>query len=297
MYRLLTALILIPLVLAILFFTPYYVFVGANALAIVVAGWEWANLSKIKSIFFQLFFLVLLVGALVASFWVPYRIIWLAGWWWMLAIVGILSFGMGKKLIPFEKFMIPVGLLTLVPTFVSLNILREKNPELVLWLFLFIWGADSLAYFVGKKFGKHKLIPRVSPNKTWEGFVAAILVCVLVGILASFRHFGGSLKSWIIIAIVVGLASVFGDLFESLIKRSEGVKDSGSILPGHGGLLDRIDSLTAAGPIFALIVLCFAPPFGGSCHEVTEGGFSKVIAISIPPSAFGTSPLGGEEKI
>ena len=270
MYRLLTALILIPLVLLILFFTPYYVFVGANALAILAAGWEWASLSKLKSLTSQLKFLALLGCALVASFWVPHSILVVAAVWWVIAGILVVSYGCGKKILPLEKFMVPVGLLTLVPTFTGLNILREKNPELVFWLFLFIWGADSFAYFAGKFFGKNKLIPKVSPGKTWEGFFAAIATCVVVGILASFRHLGGSLLMWIIIAIVVGIVSVFGDLFESLIKRTEGVKDSGSILPGHGGLLDRIDSLTAAAPIFALILLIL--PFEGSCHQVTEGG-------------------------
>lgn len=255
MYRLLTAIILIPLVLFILFFTPYSVFVATNAFAILAAGWEWASLSKIKTIPSQIGFLALLGCALLASFWIPISVMILAAIWWVMAGIIVVSFGFGKKLIPLEKMMIPVGLLILVPTFTSLNLLREMNPELVFWLFLFIWGADSFAYFAGKFFGKNKLIPRVSPGKTWEGFVAAMLTCVIVGILVSFRHFGGSLFVWIVIAMIMGLVSVLGDLFESLVKRTEGVKDSGSILPGHGGLLDRIDSLTAAGPIFALIML------------------------------------------
>lgn len=255
MYRLLTAVILIPLVLFILFFTPYPVFVVTNALAILAAGWEWASLSKIKTIQSQIGFLVLLGCAMVASFWMPFSVLILAAIWWVIAGIVVVSYGFGRKLIPLEKMMIPVGLLTLVPTFTSLNLLREINPELVLWLFLFIWGADSFAYFAGKFFGKNKLIPRVSPGKTWEGFAAAMLTCMLVGVLVSFRQFGGSLFNWILIAMLMGLVSVLGDLFESLVKRTEGVKDSGSILPGHGGLLDRIDSLTAAGPIFALIIL------------------------------------------
>lgn len=257
MYRFLTALILIPLVLLILFFMPYYVFVGANALAILAAGWEWASLSKIKTIKSQLGFLALLACTLVISFWISYPLLWISVAWWMVAGIILLNFGAGRKIFPVENFMIPIGLLTLAPTFTSLNLLREKNPELVLWLFLFIWSADIFAYFAGRFFGKHKLIPLVSPKKTWEGFFAAIVMCILVGVLASTRHFGGSLLSWIIIALIVGIVSVLGDLFESLIKRTEGVKDSGSILPGHGGLLDRIDSLTAAGPVFAFIILLF----------------------------------------
>ena len=146
------------------------------------------------------------------------------------------------------------GVLLLAPMWVSLVNLHLKGDEYFLLLMLLIWGADSGAYFVGRKFGRRKLAPSVSPGKSVEGVLGGIgfaLVVMLVFLqvqgIATEKYFG-----YLLLTIVVTSVSVLGDLFESLFKRESGMKDSGQILPGHGGVLDRIDSLTAAAPFFLL---------------------------------------------
>jgi phosphatidate cytidylyltransferase len=135
------------------------------------------------------------------------------------------------------------------------NYLRNSPHGIAILLVLFalIWGADSGAYFVGKKWGKHKLLPQVSPGKTWEGLSGALGVTVIITFFSLFI-FKVPYIRWpvaLCLALITVLFSIVGDLFESMLKRRVGLKDSGHSLPGHGGILDRIDSLTAAAPIFA----------------------------------------------
>jgi len=128
------------------------------------------------------------------------------------------------------------------------------QPALLLFLFLLVWGADTFAYFAGHMFGRHKLAPGVSPGKTIEGVAGGMLAVLLLAILAGvyvWHHDGVKLLSWVLLCLAVGLISVLGDLVESKVKRVAGVKDSGAIVPGHGGVLDRIDALTSAAPAFA----------------------------------------------
>jgi phosphatidate cytidylyltransferase len=127
----------------------------------------------------------------------------------------------------------------------------------MVYLFLLVWGADTGAYFAGKRFGKRKLMPRVSPAKSWAGVGGAVATVLLVSMLVQpYLHFAHDMGVGIyLLAVVVLFVSVIGDLTESMFKRQCGIKDSGSILPGHGGVMDRIDSLTAAAPIFALCLL------------------------------------------
>jgi phosphatidate cytidylyltransferase len=144
-------------------------------------------------------------------------------------------------------------MLLLISSTLAIYNLWEKSPWWLMYLFALVWVADSGAYFAGKAFGKHKLIPDVSPNKTIEGLLGGLLLttCVIVSV-AYYRNLAdNNLISFILLSMLVVLASVLGDLFESLLKRKANIKDSGTLLPGHGGVLDRIDSLLAAAPIFA----------------------------------------------
>jgi len=140
-----------------------------------------------------------------------------------------------------------------------LVLLDPRGQELLLFLLVLISAADIGAYFGGRALGKHKLAPRVSPNKTWEGFFAGMFAAGLAA-LAGGLMFHVPLGRWIFVCLAVALVSVVGDLLESMFKRQVGLKDSSTLLPGHGGVLDRLDSLTAAGPVFLLGLLTLGAP-------------------------------------
>src|SRR5690606_17335644 len=129
--------------------------------------------------------------------------------------------------------------------------LHEHGPAVMLFLLLLVVAADVGAYFAGRRFGRNKLAPRVSPGKTWEGVIGGLLGAALIA-LAGGAWFGVPLVPFVALCVVAVLASIVGDLTESLFKRHAGVKDSGTLLPGHGGVLDRVDSVTAAAPVFLI---------------------------------------------
>lgn len=168
-----------------------------------------------------------------------------------------------------NKLIIAVfGWLTLLPTWLAFMVLRTNNyafdefqgAQLLMYLFMLVWSADVGAYFVGKSMGKHKLMPNVSPGKTIEGFlggvVCAAILTVVVGL--SLNWSSDEFTKALLVTALIATVSVLGDLTESMFKRQAGVKDSGTILPGHGGILDRIDSLTATAPVFALCYVLLA---------------------------------------
>ena len=150
------------------------------------------------------------------------------------------------------------GCLVLVPSWFLLVALQHRNPWLVLYILSLIWVCDIAAYFVGKRFGKYKLAPKLSPGKTWEGVLGAYVGGLFV-ILVGYHYLAQdhSLFSWVMLGLITITFSIVGDLFESLFKRLRNLKDSGTLLPGHGGVLDRIDSITAAVPIFAIGFMFF----------------------------------------
>jgi len=165
------------------------------------------------------------------------------------------------------------GFFVLVPAWIAPLALRELPQGLLpdgrwltLYLLMIVWVADSGAYFAGHRWGKTKLAPHVSPGKTWEGVAGGLAAVLLLALLAGvfgWRFGASELVIWVILSLVTAFVSVFGDLFESRAKRAAGVKDSGSILPGHGGVLDRIDAFTAAAPVFMLAWLLWRTPAGG----------------------------------
>jgi len=158
-----------------------------------------------------------------------------------------------------------MGFLTLIPCAIAFITIRatEQGARDLFILLLLVWSMDIGAYFIGKRWGKHRLIPNVSPKKTVEGLIggmgAVLIVATLTDIL--FQPLGTHVIShllWYLLAMAIALIAVLGDLFESLLKRQSNLKDSGSLLPGHGGILDRIDSLLAAAPLYALALLLIA---------------------------------------
>ncbi len=158
-----------------------------------------------------------------------------------------------------------MGLFVLVPAWVGLNHLRtggfqfgdsSNNLLLILYVFCVVWVADIGAYFAGRAFGKAKLAPRVSPGKSWAGVWGGLVAVGAFALVVSFLASAGAGQTLLLIvaSLATGLVSVLGDLLESMLKRHRGIKDSSQLLPGHGGIMDRIDSLTAAIPVFALII-------------------------------------------
>lgn len=258
--RIITALILIPIVIVFIFLAETLWFAVFFAFIAAVGSWEWAGLSKLNS-FLQTIYTSLIISILSLIYWldsnVVYQyIIFTGAAYWLLALVLIISYQKKHNLLPRSSLVLSiVGMFLIIPMWASLVFLKSFSligPTLIMFLMLLIWGADTAAYFAGKQWGKRKLADRVSPGKTWEGSIAGGLsgVAIALGfVLFSNIEFGDSLL-FIVISVITVIASVFGDLMESMVKREAGQKDSGNILPGHGGVMDRVDSLTAASPVF-----------------------------------------------
>lgn len=262
--RILTALALVPIVVACLFFLPplgFAVFVG---IIITVGAWEWANLANIPSLgryVYAAFIALLLLG----SYFVPGLYVLVAGaFWWVVAFFLMRKYPAATELWSGQWGVGVIGLFVLVPGFVALLVLKNSaNPNfLILLLFFLIWGADVGAYFTGKAFGRRKLAAAVSPGKSWEGFYGGLVIAFGIGAGMLFwlgKPVLTEPRGWAFLAglVLVIMVSVLGDLVISMFKRNRGVKDSSNLLPGHGGFLDRIDSLLSAGPVFALMILVF----------------------------------------
>jgi len=240
--RVVTAMVLMPVVVAAILWLPTPLFAGVLALFVALGALEWARLAGLSSPFRWRYAVILLFTLLPV--------------WWLSAFPFAIRILLWRN--AWRRCLI--GFLILVPPWAALVVLHghgEQGPWLILLLMLLIWGADSGAYFVGRKWGKDKLAPRVSPGKSrqglWGGLITAAVVALLFGRLFPI-HVEYEIY-FIAICIIVVMFSVLGDLVESMFKRDAGVKDSGTLLPGHGGVLDRIDSLTAAAPVFALATL------------------------------------------
>ena len=264
-HRVWTALVLIPLALMAIFLFNTFLFGLVMAGLMLLAAWEWLSLAcHGKHTDFQTIYVIVLASCLWLSSQLlpPLFVLALGCLWWLFASVLVLTYP--KTNVLWKKtFLVPaaIGLLVFISAWQGLVLVKDSGVVVGLsevngaaWLFYFfllIWGADIGAYFIGKRYGKTPLLPLVSPGKTQEGLWAAMGVAVLLGVMGAFI-FDKSLLGMILLALVTVLMSVVGDLTESVLKREAGVKESGWIFPGHGGVLDRIDSLLAAAPFFAL---------------------------------------------
>ncbi|MET0110622.1 MAG: phosphatidate cytidylyltransferase [Candidatus Thiodiazotropha sp.] len=258
--RVITALILAPLVVAAVLLLPNHYLALIVALVVSVGGWEWARLSGIETSFLQIVYSGSLVLCLVAlyyllpSAWVPGVMLFSVAWW-LLVVWRLTRYHAGQQHSDWLLKRAIEGFIVLLPAgvaLVSIHRIPTTGPGLLLFVLILIWSADIGAYFAGHRWGKHKLAPQVSPGKTREGVYGAMASALLCAVFLSFWLAGSLGQSLLIVllCLITMLASVVGDLFESLTKRLQGVKDSGQLLPGHGGMLDRIDSLTAAAPVF-----------------------------------------------
>lgn len=255
--RVITALVLLPIVLGAVFGLDRLPFAIVAGLFFAVAGWEWSALMGKVGLAFRLLWTVVLVLAMAAAeFWQPAWLLNAMPVWWLLALVLVVGYPGNAGFWYRPWLMAPVGLLLLVPSWGAVVQLQAAGalglagPYALLFILLWVWAADTGAYFAGRAMGKHKLAPLVSPGKTIEGLIGGVVLALLVvaGVFAA-GLLEANLFPLMAVALMTVLASALGDLFESMVKRQRGFKDSGTILPGHGGMLDRIDSVTAAMPI------------------------------------------------
>ena len=283
--RIITAVILAPAAVSAIFYLPISYFAGLLMATIAIGAWEWARFMGLVNTIQRLGYVVI-TSAIIAALWfllpvdetwlvitsVQHEItsmLWLSVIWWLFAALLMFLYPKSSAFWANNKFLIALfGWLTLVPTWLAFMVLRTNNyildefqgAQLLMYLFMLVWSADVGAYFVGKSLGKHKLMPNVSPGKTIEGFlggvVCAAILTVIVGV--SLQWSSDKFITALLVTLLITSISVLGDLTESMFKRQVGVKDSGTILPGHGGILDRIDSLTATAPVFALCYLLLA---------------------------------------
>lgn len=257
-----TAAVLIPAVLALVLFgnNPHV----ALGFGLVVAGcaWEWSGLGAWRGVFRLAYVLLLMAGLYVV--WIQFGLagqsVLVGCLWWGLATVLVVVYQYrpkGWRWLTHPLVLVITGWLILVPAWTALVAIhagvKMGVPALVI-LFLLVWGADFGAYFAGRRFGKHKLASHVSPGKSWEGIGGALIAGFAIGVLGGWwlGLGAGTTGLFMVLCVITVAISVVGDLTESLFKRQTGVKDSGTLLPGHGGLLDRVDSLTAAAPVFLL---------------------------------------------
>lgn len=261
--RVITALVLLPLILVPIFTFPTpWLFVFLSAVGLI-AAWEWTALMGLTQPGPRVAYLAL-VAALLAGVWFMSSLglgIWvvMAGaLWWGNALSLIAGYPVNFRLKPPGTAMMAVyGLLMIVPALLGLAMLHGANNGVLRLFFMFalVWMADIGAYFAGRRFGKRKLALEVSPGKSIEGAIGGFIAAMLAALVLAPVVFGAGRFDWLpmllLCAAVVGV-SIIGDLTESLFKRHRGVKDSGTILPGHGGILDRVDSVLAAAPVLAL---------------------------------------------
>lgn len=254
--RVITALVIAPIVLALVFFAPGWLFALAMLLMALAGAWEWSALAggpgRASRLALVVLFAVLAVGGWYLQAGFPYpRVLavycWLALAWWLFSLAWIAAWR-GEFPRPVK---IGCGALTLLPSLAAVVAVRAVSPWYLLILLLITVSADIGAYFAGRAFGRRKLAPLVSPGKTWEGVAGGVVLVAAVALVES-RWLPGPAGPFILISICVALLSVVGDLSESLFKRQAGLKDSGTLFPGHGGVLDRVDSLTAAAPLYWL---------------------------------------------
>jgi phosphatidate cytidylyltransferase len=258
--RVATAAVLLPLMLWAIFGWPTLWLAALLGVFILASAWEWAGLCHLAVIGRAVYVSAILAVFIAVMWLVPPLTLFLfaMGWWaWAFAEMVICK-EPGDGLLQTHTGRLLSGFVVLVPAWhAPLQLHAEGGGAWpTLTLFLVVWGADTGAYFAGKRFGRHKLAPTVSPGKTWEGVGGGLLVTALVAAMLTPIMFGGFeprvFAIWLALLLLTALVSVVGDLVESRVKRAAGMKDSGNLLPGHGGALDRIDALTSAAPFFVL---------------------------------------------
>ncbi len=253
--RIVTAVILVAVLGGIVLFLPPFAALLTLAIVMSLGIWEWSQFVNKISLLWRLSYVVAVL-LLMSGLWlysfepgVLQLILLVALAWWLMALLWVMRY---PTAIPVWVAAL-AGMMTLAPAWLSLSrlLVIENGLDWVIFILLLVWATDVGAFFVGKLFGRIKLIPRVSPGKTWEGVIGGIVFAAFIA-FAGAEYFQQDKLSFVSLCLAVSAISVVGDLTVSIFKRHGGLKDSGSVFPGHGGLLDRIDSICSAAPIFVL---------------------------------------------
>ena len=257
--RVIASLVLAPSMILVLLYLPSFwlaIFIGVVSSA---AAWEWASLVEDKLAAKLSYVVVCVLLIIAAGNFLPdehVRFLMLIGCVFWVFVLLMLTFyqpsWLGNYIL--QSFLTYSGYFVIVIAWLAMVKLNQQKPSLLLFLFLIVWMADTAAYFTGKQFGKIKLAEQLSPGKTREGLLGALVGTFLLSLVGVWWFELNILQSiyFVLLCVLTALISVVGDLFESLLKRNAGAKDSGSLIPGHGGVLDRIDSILAAAPGFVL---------------------------------------------
>lgn len=258
--RFLTALALLPLVVGAILYLPTSAVAAVAGAVLAVGAWEWGRLLRLRAASWRVAYAGLVVAVFPLLWWIPEIARGISGAavaWWPAAVIWIVRFPRGWEATLGRPFAAAaLGILILAGALSALIDVhaRSQGPFLLLLLFVVIWAADTGAYFAGRFRGRHKLAPRISPGKTREGAVGGVVAATAAAMLGGWwlGEEGLRLAGWLALGATVAVISIAGDLVISMFKRSAGVKDTGAVFPGHGGVLDRLDSLFAAAPIYAL---------------------------------------------
>jgi phosphatidate cytidylyltransferase len=266
--RVTTAAVLVAVLLAVILWLPPEATVIAVTLVVLAGTWEWSAFLKPPHVAYRLAY-VTVVALLLPLAWKLTQqpggrnlLLYIALAWWTLALLWVMF---APRWVSVWSAAV-AGVLALVPAWVALLSLRldlQRGAEWILFALILVWAADIGAFFIGRKFGRLRLAPSVSPGKTWEGVLGGMVASALVAVIGSWwfgRTFSIPLGQFLPMCLAVVAFSIVGDLTESLLKRFAGVKDSGSLFPGHGGVMDRIDSVTGAAPILLLGLILLQIP-------------------------------------
>ena len=264
--RIITALILLPIALCGFFLLEGSAFALFIGLVVTLGGWEWARLAGFNEQSMRVAYAAAVALMLFVMHLLPGLAPWILGasvLWWGIATYLVLTYPRSSDHWASAARKLVIGLLILLPAWQGLVLIKQEplGNWLIMAVMVLVWGADIGAYFSGRAFGKRKLAPLVSPGKSWEGVYGGLALSLIITVLVGF------FRDWTVAELFKGLIgaalivfiSVVGDLTESIFKRQSGIKDSSNLLPGHGGVLDRIDSLTAAIPVFAVLLWMAAP--------------------------------------
>ncbi|MDB6442838.1 phosphatidate cytidylyltransferase [Pseudomonas sp. 21TX0197] len=264
--RIITALILLPIALGGFFLLEGAGFALFIGLVVTLGAWEWARLAGFAAQSARMTYAAAVAAMLFVMYVVPGIAPWVLGasvLWWATAAFLVLTYPRTTHHWTNAATKLTIGLLILLPAWQGLIWIKQGplGNWQIMAVMVLVWGADVGAYFSGRAFGKRKLAPKVSPGKSWEGvyggLALSLVITTVVGVTREWT--AGQLLIGLFGAALIVFVSVVGDLTESMFKRQSGIKDSSNLLPGHGGVLDRIDSLTAAIPIFAVLLWMAAP--------------------------------------